>query len=333
LPPVPHAVGALPLAFNESDTDMDIQNQTWGRMDFPPSAKKETRSGFETEADALAEDQLRATSIRRALPPLANKVRSRKRVAWLLRNTHAGLPSPPVKRRDAKDLAAKLKAGSETGFPPPSLASSAHMRLIRRRVLGALLSAVEDYQDDELATFTIIDSSLRYSPEELDAISAETIKNRWITHLKRFGISNQTGFLLAFLHGEFEPTSRTYQVHFHGVGTKEKVEALRRLLGHLGYTTTSTGAPCLRIDGVKDRVPQLSYLLKSYWPEKAVRLVNGKPKRDRKAQRVKEPFQTQYLLWLDRQQLSALTIFNGGWSRRNGGPETMRQLYLSIYSR
>jgi hypothetical protein len=52
-------------------------------------------------------------------------------------------------------------------------------------------------------------------------------------------------------------------------------------------------------------------LLKAYWPERAVRLANGKSKRDRVFQRIKEPFATQALLWLDRQRPGDIVVLHG----------------------
>ena len=141
------------------------------------------------------------------------------------------------------------------------------------------------------------------------------------------------GPFICFLHGEFEPTSGVYQLHFHGVTTADKAAALHRLKAIAGYERTRTGAAPVRCEQVNDRPHQFTYMLKSYWPSRAVRLVDGERKRDRKGGRIPEPFHTQVLLWLDRQKLADMTLMNECWSPRKGGTPAMRSLYLLVQGR
>ena len=67
------------------------------------------------------------------------------------------------------------------------------------------------------------------TPEQFESVTARQIKNQFISHLRRSGVMAVPGFLLAFLHGEFEPTSGTFVLHFHGVTTNEKAAALDNL--------------------------------------------------------------------------------------------------------
>jgi hypothetical protein len=282
---------------------------------------------FETDDQVRQEDAERAKRILLALPyegPLT----------WLnmgprlryLRQCLRHLQRPSIDGSAALDLKAKLELGTST-----SLASSVAMRCIRQTVLGALQNALADYSDAELRTVTVINRGWAFTADALDRVTAATIKNRFRTHLNKIGLTQVPGPFIAFLHGEFEPTSGTYQLHFHIVTTAAKAPILKRLTGRWGYEKTPTGAPPVVSRRVCNRAKQLSYLLKSYWPQRAVRLRDGVPKRDRRGSRISEPFGTQVLLWLDRQRLRNLTLMPDCWSLRNGGSDAMRTLYLSIF--
>jgi hypothetical protein len=52
-------------------------------------------------------------------------------------------------------------------------------------------------------------------------------------------------------------------------------------------------------------------LLKSYWPQKAVRLIDGVRKRDRDGKRIHEPYASIALLWLDRQAPADIAALQG----------------------
>ncbi len=284
---------------------------------------------FETEEAARKEDRLRARHTRRMLnrrgPTGWLNIKDR---LWLNRQGVNHLPKPQIDRFEARRLAAKLGVAAMQPSPPASLASSVAMRAIRKAVLQAMQQALKPYPT--LCAVTVINRSWRLTPADLENIAAATIKRQFTTHLNRCGASRHPGPLIAFLHGEFEPTSGYYQLHFHLVTTPEKARALKALKRIQGYVKTATGAAPIHITPVRDRRRQFSYVLKGYWPSKAVRTYGSVRKRDRSHCRIPEPFATQVLLWLDRQQLADLTILNGVWSRRNGGPAAIRGLYLLI---
>jgi hypothetical protein len=289
---------------------------------------------FETEEDAIEEDKFRVKWLRLVLPqPGPVGWLSIGHVLWLTEWRTQRQPLPPLDAEAGEVLREMLEAGLTSGLPHPTLASSLGMRAIRQSVFGALLRALEDYADADLRTFTIMNAKWTYTPEELDRVTAAQIKNQLRTHLNRAGILRMRGPFICFLHGEFEPTSGLYVLHFHGVTTAAKAAALDHLKNRGGYIRTQTGAAAIRCEQVRDRAAQFTYLLKSYWPAKAVRVVDGDMKRDRKHHRIPEPYHTQYLLWLDRQKLADLTVMHDCWSPRNGGPDTMQTLYLSIHRR
>ncbi|ESX14450.1 hypothetical protein NKJ16_24970 [Mesorhizobium sp. M0179] len=210
-----------------------------------------------------------------------------------------------------KDLQKLLRFGLISPEPQPSLASSLHMRELRAEIIGALLDAVEVISDNDLNVVTVINRHWHLDPAALDKTSAAAIKREFRTHLQRAGILARKGLLAGFLHGEFEPTSRTYQLHWHLVTIREKAQAIRPALrGRWGYVRTSTGAAPIKAQPVNDRHKQLSYLFKAFWPQKVVIEINGKKKRRRVGTRIDLPYHNQVLAWLYKQKLADIMITN-----------------------
>jgi len=299
------------------------------------SMSVDSLEGFETVERSLREDKHRIDAIKSSL---ADSRRDPQR----LETKRVILPKKPRELRPASSsidvnaaerLIQKLQS-NVTSEGEATLASSLSMRRTRQRVIGALLYALKRHPNSNLRTFTILNEQWVFTPQQLNSITAKRIKNQFRSHLQRAGVLDLPGSFIAFLHGEFEPTKEVFVIHFHGVTTAEKADALRGLKTQPGYVKSDTGAAPIRIQNVNDRLSQMTYLLKSYWPQKAVRKCSdGEWRRDRKPSRIPGLFQTQYLLWLDRQQLGDITIFSGGWSPLNDGSPAMRSLYLSIFSR
>lgn len=221
------------------------------------------------------------------------------------------LISCPQYRPRTKDLQRLLRLGLISPEPQPTLASSLHMRELRADIIGALLDAVDNIPDDDLNVVTVINRHWLFSPAALDKTSAATIKREFRTHLERSGILARKGLLVGFLHGEFEPISRTYQLHWHLLTTRKKAQAIRpELRGHWGYMQTSTGAAPIVAQPVNDRRKQLSYLFKAFWPQKPVIEINGRKKRKREGERIDPPYHSQVLDWLNRQKLADVMIIN-----------------------
>lgn len=303
-----------------------LSYETLGRSTF---AKPD--DSFETTEQVLSEDRLRAERLAWVRPlerpmtwtNMGPKLRLAKQLVLRVR--------PPTLDTSAiGKVAAKLNAGL-AGTPSSSLGSAATMRNVREAVFGAMHTAFEPIPDEALRTVTVINRRWTFTPETLDGITAKKLKNRFRTDLNRAGILRMPGPFIAFLHGEFEPASGLYVLHFHILTTVEKAEALRRLKRFNGYVPTASDAVPIFSRTVKDRRRQFSYLLKSYWPARTIRWINGAQKRDRGHHRIPEPFGSQVLLWLDRQRLRDLTIMNNCWSMRNGGTQAMKRLYLSVF--
>lgn len=295
-------------------------------------------NGFETPAAVLEEDRLRLLHVRWLTPtPPPLGWPDIGNVAALnehrLRYPSRPLAVPQLDRNEVLGLIHKFEANVEAERQiAASTASSIAMRTIRLEVIGTLLTALDDYADQDLATVTVAKGSWVYTPEELLAVDAATIKRAFMRDLKRTGVTLHPSPLVGFLHGEFEPTTGVYVVHWHLMTTKEKAAALATMLRGLpdAYAPTELVKRPIRVSKVGDRVGQATYMLKSFWPQRALRLTANGWKRDRDYDRICEPWSSIYLLWLNRHRLLDLTVATGTWSRRKGGSEGWKAFSLKV---
>lgn len=297
-----------------------------------PPCRKRIAKGFETIEDAMREDRHRMKILEFSLPiddPASWLVT--RQIIWECNHRIPSLPRPYIDADAVTSLLEKLKSDVNGQKLETTLASSVSMRLIRQEVIGSSLEALGDIPDSELRTFTILNRNWVFTPEELFAVSASTLKNQLRTHLERAGVFAIPGFFIAFLHGEFEPSKGVFVLHYHGITIAEKAAALSNLKSLPGYEKTHTGAAPIMTDKVADRAYQVSYLLKSYWPQKAIRRCSdGVMRRDRQGSRIPGRFEAVCLVWLNQQSLRDISVMNDCWSPRNGGSPAMRKLYLSI---
>lgn len=193
----------------------------------------------------------------------------------------------------------------------PTLASALYMRDARLRVGGGLLQ-LADASPWTPRAFTVIHPNWAYPADQLLSIDARQVGNQFRTHLNRAGVISAKGFLVACLHGEFEPVSQQYQLHFHGICAGDKLLALDALHNKQGFIRTAEIHRPLVISQLNDPVRQISYLMQPFWPKKA-RVPNGDGtfKRARTKTRIREPYQSLYLLWLDKWRISNMWLLNG----------------------
>ncbi len=255
--------------------------------------------GFETRAAAVAEDLVRAELMaatiaeeRARLASLGTKGRRRVTFAFDL--------------HPAETLAQRLREGAQSGVPPITLASKAYMREVRISTIGSLVAMVAHIPDEDLRVVTVLNERWRLTATQPMATGAYTIKREFRQHLTRAGaLSVEDGLLVGFLHGEHEPTHGHFPLHYHLVTTAAQANLLKTGLSpNLGYVPTLSGAVPVKVQHIKQRLKQLSYLLKGEWLQKALREVAGEWKRDREPHRIEGLFHTIYLMWLDQHTAS-----------------------------
>lgn len=261
------------------------------------SAPLESGSHFETEEEATAEDLLRAAMLQQ----------------------HHELYSD----RDAADLSKRLRLRVRGVNRGSTLASSLDFRDYRNRVAGNLWMLMHSRMEEPVSTFAIVPRTGLIQAAELQRFDARRFLEAFRLDLYRSGASDAGGYLFAALHGEFEPESERYQLHLHGVaagGMRNVLDALRRRPKYHANQLDGARRPVRRTHRpLHSTSYALTYQLQSWWPaRRAGEVESGEVRRARTKGRIPEPFHSQYLLWLDKQSLSDVSLLFGLSVSRDG---------------
>ena len=279
--------------------------------------------GFESEESAFAEDEKRSkrllASTRYGSGWTSNAfARGKQQIRnWVTGN---GWDFPTTPADEAIPLSDKLRLSFTTGRNQQTLASSYTFRQARIGWAGATLELFSAYADADLKTFTIMHPAWVVPAADLESVTAQSLIAKLRADLRTIKLGAIPGPLVAWIHCEFDPITKVFIFHFHGMTTETKAIALQKGLGrNLGYVKTRSGASAIRTVRIFDRVRQVSYLMKSFWPQKAFREVSpGKFKRDRKGSRIIEPYGSMALLWLHRHQPTDVAFRHGCRFMPNG---------------
>lgn len=182
---------------------------------------------------------------------------------------------------------------------------------------------------------TIVPRNAELKPHQLKNLDPNRLKEALAAALYAKGAAKATGWLIVFLHGEHEPNGNNVQPHFHGYAEGEMVEVVKRLRELPNYKTQKVGKDgrvnaVYRPVQVKMKRPgnfrrQINYRLQSYWPARKIIISDdGLHKRARRKRRIREPYHSQVLLWLDRWKLSDLTLMIGLRVTKAGLVQTKR---------
>lgn len=130
-----------------------------------------------------------------------------------------------------------------------------------------------------------------------------------------------SGWLIAALHGAYDPNTRTYPMHIHGLASGGKIEVIDALRDLPMYqpAVAGDGRDAARTPIVMSREPlvnlpsPISYILKSYAPLRPTRLATDglRSAIPTRVKRIPEPAHTEYLRFLDRWTINQLTLVMG----------------------
>ena len=275
--------------------------------------KNACRSGFEALSASREEDHLRAKLLRKAVKKYPDQMDAEVAVA----------------------LAARLEAASQGGDVPESLSSTTYMRGQRIYIAGALWKLIRRAKGKKANAFTIIPRTWEFTPDELDSVDPRPMLAALRTALYGRGAAQANGWIVAFIHGEFDPIKKVYRLHVHGFAYGEMVEVIDRLRILPNYKTRyrlsdgSLSPVYRRIQVTRKRstnlVSQITYRLQSYWPAKAIVIKDdGSQTRARRKGRIAEPYHSQVLLWLDKWGVADLTLLIGLRVTKTGLTQTKR---------
>lgn len=258
------------------------------------------RSAFETLRQSRAEDLVRARKLCKAASKYPKQV-----------NAGAALA-----------LACKLERAAAGCGAADSIASSTHMRGQRVNVAGALWQLIRRAGAKNVRSFTIIPRTWEISADELGNEDPRKRMRTLLAALYKAGAKDADGWIIAFIHGEWDPVGTVYRLHVHGFaygGMIDAIDRLRRMPNYRSRRRLKDGtlSPVYRRVRMSREmlkgVPYLvTYRLQSYWPAKALIIADdGSRVRARRKGRIAEPYHSQVLLWMDRWRVDDLTLMVG----------------------
>ncbi|WP_342163471.1 hypothetical protein [Methylobacterium sp. SD21] len=270
----------------------------------PTRARKNVpaRPGFERGVDAAIEDARRVRTLRR----------------WAKRDAARSVhPAARFTPEAALALARRLEAPDERGRPNRTFSCAAYMRRYRLRFVGAALRLAAEHPPEDLRLATIVPPDWRLPGTDLPALQPRQLLERFRQQLVRAGLKEAKGWLIAFVHGDYDPTHDAYQPHLHILMTT----------GLLPVLATVAGLPALRpgdptepghvrrpvlVQRLNNPVRQISYhLAQGFWPAKASYVEDGVWRRSRYRGRIRAPRSVEYLMWLDRLDFRDLVLLHG----------------------
>ena len=252
------------------------------------------RRGFETKRQVELEAAVRAEGLAVWMAALADDdIYEEYQIAQL-----------PV--RYAERLIRKLESQKLW----PSFADPQFKRSFRRVFIGAVLTALERIDDSEIGLYTIIPCTWRRDGTELNSINPKMLLEQFRSQLNRRGVAGLDGWLIAAVHGEYNPTRDCWQPHLHVLTVGEKADAIEGLRPMPLYRPSAfVRRPIVR-KTLKDRAWQVSYYLaQPFWPSKWTSADESEKARER--QRIPDPRHAEWLIWLDRQKFADLIWLHG----------------------
>jgi hypothetical protein len=205
-----------------------------------------------------------------------------------------------------------------TGGPPPqTFASSAYMRRFRLRFVGAVLKLIRDDPAAQISVVTIIPRDWRIPGRALPAVKPKQYLERFRQQLVRAGLKDADGWMIAFLHGVYDPSHDAYELHLHLVVTDGLIPLINKLRALPSYRPSDPAQAGhirqpIRVQPLANPARRVSYYLaQSFWPSKPSYQKNGVWRRSRRRQRIPDPRLAEWLMWIDRLSFSDLLMLRG----------------------
>jgi hypothetical protein len=186
------------------------------------------------------------------------------------------------------------------------------MRHFRLRFCGAVVAMLRSVPDYKIRFYTLVPHAWRYAGDELATVSPKKLLEQFRAQFNRAGGPGHSGVLIAFVHGEYDRRTDTFQLHLHVLTVGGKAKAIEKLRNSPVYQVSKHVRRPIVKRKVKNRARQVSYhVAQGFWPAKPTALVNGVSVRTRERQRIPEPRHAEVVMWLDRQRFSDLIWLHG----------------------
>ena len=218
-------------------------------------------------------------------------------------------------RRSVNGLIGKLEAVTCGDLSDVTLASKIVMRKIRKSWVRHVVKVFRACKGYPISFVTLLPRSLELPENGLEDFDPEAANNALRSYLNRRGINKCKGWVIGALHGEFDGIKKVWRIHWHLLVCGEMIPVFDGLRTEADFKSKKGEAPRVRMTRkpITDIRRLASYLLQSWWPDrpKGKFASHNRECRGSIRFRIKEPFQTRWLLWIDKLKLSDLTLLIG----------------------
>jgi hypothetical protein len=184
-------------------------------------------------------------------------------------------------------------------------------RRLRMWITGAVLENSDKIPDPIAAT--LIPGGQAVSTGDLWDFSPKRFGGTLRQQLRRAGAGNQV--IVGGIDGEYDEMHQLWQPHFHLIAPAALGPTFGELRGRFYPRSDRVHRPVLT-QPVNDPARQVSYCVKSYWPQK-VRYLDGAGKKRTSSRRLDATLHADWLAWRDQFPLADFLFLHG--VRRYGG--------------
>lgn len=221
----------------------------------------------------------------------------------------------PIRREKLRLLSQLLDESLDGDCPCPTLASDVFANSLREGEVSLVEQALADYDAEQIRFFHAVLARWTFPANALLKFDPERFAERFRYHVRECTADATEGFLLARVHGEYEPNSDTIWPHFHGVAAGGMVPVLRKLKRR--YRALDGARPPrtkIKICKLRDCGKQVDYIFQSFWPSRYRGPASDnkwKVIRQRKKGRMPEPYHSMWMLLIDKTKPYDLIIVVG----------------------
>lgn len=189
-----------------------------------------------------------------------------------------------------------------------SLASAQNMHRFRVRLCGELLRMFERYEDNQIASVTLVNPAHSYTRQQLGSVNLETLKKQTRDQLDRAGVTQARGLLFGVLEGEY--CAGRFQLHYHFIAAGDKIGAFEELRNTRCFRPTAQVKKPLMVKRISYRYGYFPYCLKLFWKAKRrfQDVETGKIKKTKQSFRAPVMAEAAYLQLLHTVSLTNLMI-------------------------
>ena len=184
-----------------------------------------------------------------------------------------------------------------------------YVRSRRIGVLGSILDLVRDHPGLDFAWITASHPTLCFDQKERWSDVCRLAHDRLQQDLERSRAIGVPGFVIACLNGYFDPGMKKFRVEYRGIVAGEKLKRIRAAANLDQNGERLRSRIHIVVHQIKDLQQQIAGVMPNFLPE----LVPLRTNSLSNIKRMRQPYHSIYLMWLDQQSLADMWVINGAF--------------------